>query len=137
MSGYCKYPYMGLSCAPMTPPINLYEIVMACLATKSIPQRTVAAGSGVPFSTVCKIAQGCVKEPSVHSIQRLYDYFRRAMPHEQMMQIVQAVGIGADQVSVHGVVSVPPPTLNVGAGLQENSGVNTPFASESGNREAA
>lgn len=58
-------------------PINLYEYVMARLDEKSIPQRAVAAGSGVPFSTVSKIAQRSVKEPSVHTIQRIYDYFQR------------------------------------------------------------
>lgn len=48
---------------------------MARLSEKQIPQRRIAAESGVPFSTVCKIAQGAVREPSVHSIQKLYDYF--------------------------------------------------------------
>lgn len=60
---------------------------MACLRAKNIPQRQVARESGVPFSTVSKIAQGSVKEPSVHTVQRLYDYFngkdesRRASDH--------------------------------------------------------
>lgn len=55
---------------------NIYDFVMAHLRARAIPQRTVANESGVPFSTVCKIAQGAVKEPSVHTVQRLYDYFR-------------------------------------------------------------
>ena len=55
---------------------NIYDFVMARLKARSIPQRTVANESGVPFSTVCKIAQGAVKEPSVHTVQRLYDYFK-------------------------------------------------------------
>lgn len=59
----------------MTRPINLYEFVMARLDEKSIPQRRVSADSGVPFSTVSKIAQRSVTEPSVHTVQRLYDYF--------------------------------------------------------------
>ena len=53
----------------------LYDFVMTHLREKRIPQRIVAAGSGVPFSTVCKIAQRSVKEPSVHTIQKLADYF--------------------------------------------------------------
>lgn len=59
----------------MNTPINLYEFVMSHLRAKRIPQRQIAEESGVPFSTVCKIAQGRVTEPSVHTIQRLADYF--------------------------------------------------------------
>lgn len=59
----------------MTSQINIYDFVMARLSEKQIPQKRIAAESGVPFSTVCKIAQGAVREPSVHSIQKLYDYF--------------------------------------------------------------
>lgn len=55
---------------------NLYDFVMARLRAKQIPQRQVARESGVPFSTVSKIAQGAVKEPSVHTVQRLFDYFK-------------------------------------------------------------
>lgn len=53
---------------------------MARFAEKRIPQRTIARESGVPFSTVCKIAQGSVKEPSVHTVQRLFDYFQSKQP---------------------------------------------------------
>jgi predicted transcriptional regulator len=55
--------------------INIYSVVMACLRARRIPQKEVAAHSGVPFSTVAKIAQGDVQAPSVHTVQRLYDYF--------------------------------------------------------------
>lgn len=48
---------------------------MRHLRAKRIPQRRIATESGVPFSTVCKIAQGSVKDPSVHTVQRLADYF--------------------------------------------------------------
>lgn len=61
---------------------SLYDFVMAELRAKRIPQRRIASESGVPFSTVCKIAQGSVKEPSVHTIQRLADYFR-ASPQKE------------------------------------------------------
>jgi hypothetical protein len=61
--------------ARMTAPLNLYDYVMACFRARAIPQRTVAAESGVPFSTVAKIAQGSVADPSVHNVQKLADYF--------------------------------------------------------------
>ncbi len=56
---------------------SLYDFVMSRLRAKDVPQRQIARESGVPFSTVCKVAQGSVKEPSVHTIQRLADFFRR------------------------------------------------------------
>lgn len=59
----------------MDAPIKIYDVVMAQFAARRIPQRQVALESGVPFSTVSKVAQGAVREPSVHTIQRLYDYF--------------------------------------------------------------
>lgn len=59
----------------MNAPLNLYAFVMGCLKARSIPQRRVALESGVPFSTVAKIAQGSVTDPSVHTVQKLADYF--------------------------------------------------------------
>ena len=53
----------------------MYDFVMAQLRSRRVPQRKVALDSGVPFSTLTKIAQGQIKEPSVHSIQKLADYF--------------------------------------------------------------
>lgn len=50
---------------------------MTHLRAKRIPQRQIARESGVPFSTVCKIAQGDVTDPSIHTVQKLYDYFIR------------------------------------------------------------
>lgn len=37
----------------------------------------VAEGSGVPISTLRKIAQGQIVDPSVGKIQALHDYFKR------------------------------------------------------------
>lgn len=54
---------------------KLYDAVMANLRAKRIPQRRIAAGSGVPFSTLTKIAQGQIKAPSVHHIQAIHDFF--------------------------------------------------------------
>lgn len=61
--------------ASMDTQTNLYQTVMACLASRAITQKQIAAESGVPFSTVTKIAQGTVSDPSVHTVQKLYDYF--------------------------------------------------------------
>lgn len=61
----------------MDSPINLYAYVMSCLRARTIAQRVVATESGVPYSTVTKIAQGSVTDPSVHTIQKLADYFVR------------------------------------------------------------
>jgi hypothetical protein len=36
--------------------------------------RVIAGASGVPYSTLCKIAQGHISSPSVHTIQLLHDY---------------------------------------------------------------
>jgi len=54
---------------------KIYDVVMAHLRAKRIKQREVAAGSGVPFSTLAKIAQGQIAAPNVHHVQALYDYF--------------------------------------------------------------
>lgn len=35
----------------------------------------VARGSGVPYHTLTKFAQGQVKDPRISTIQRLLDYF--------------------------------------------------------------
>lgn len=60
----------------MTTSLKIYDYVIAQLDAKRIPQRQVATESGVPFSTVCKIAQRAVTDPSVHKVQKLYDYFQ-------------------------------------------------------------
>lgn len=53
----------------------MYDYVMARLDARCITQREVAEGSGVPFSTLTKIAQRSIKAPSVHHVQALYDFF--------------------------------------------------------------
>lgn len=67
----------GYKIPRMATPIDLYAYVMAFLDSRAIPQRRVAAGAGVPFSTVAKIAQRVVTDPSVHTVQKLADYFAR------------------------------------------------------------
>jgi transcriptional regulator with XRE-family HTH domain len=54
---------------------TLYDFVLAHLQAKRIPQRQIALGSGVPFSTICKIAQGSVVNPRIQTMQALADYF--------------------------------------------------------------
>lgn len=67
----------------------MYSVVMRHLRAKRVPQRTVAAASGVPFSTLTKIAQGQIKSPSVHHVQALHDYFVKSSanaatePHQE------------------------------------------------------
>ena len=59
----------------MNPSINIFEYVLRCLRARRVPQKVVAKSSGVPFSTVAKIAQGAVADPSVNTVQKLYQYF--------------------------------------------------------------
>jgi transcriptional regulator with XRE-family HTH domain len=64
----------------MDPHINFYDVVLGHLRRKKIPQKVVARDSGVPFSTVAKIAQVSITNPSVHTVQKLYDYFSKVFP---------------------------------------------------------
>lgn len=68
---------MGIVSPPMDTSTKLYDQVMVYLRAKRIPQRRVALGSGVPFSTLTKIAQGQIKAPSVHHIQAIHDFFEK------------------------------------------------------------
>lgn len=75
----------------MNTQLPIYDFVMANLRARRIPQRRVAVESGVPFSTLTKIAQGQTKHPSVHSIQALADYFQKLgadntvpQPHQEV-----------------------------------------------------
>lgn len=53
----------------------IYDYVMRHLDAKRQHRKVVAQGSGVPYSTVCKVAQREVLDPSVHTVQKLRDYF--------------------------------------------------------------
>ena len=61
----------------MTQKPSMYDAVMVRLRERSISQRAIAEGSGVPFSTVCKIVQGRTKAPSVHHVQSIYNFFEK------------------------------------------------------------
>ncbi|HLA34302.1 MAG TPA: hypothetical protein VJ001_05475 [Rhodocyclaceae bacterium] len=57
--------------------IKLYDFVMGRLRDGRVTRFNIAVGSGVPYATVVKIAQGSVKSPSVHTIQKLADFFEK------------------------------------------------------------
>lgn len=50
---------------------------MRSLRAKRVTQKQVAAGSGVPLSTVTNIAQGLVTNPRINTLQALADFFER------------------------------------------------------------
>lgn len=60
----------------MNPDEKIYDYVMRCLDAKTVTQRDVAVGSGVPYSTLIKIAQRQVTDPAVSTIQKIADFFR-------------------------------------------------------------
>lgn len=72
--------------SPIMNESNLYDYVMRCLTTLRYTRKEVAEGSGVPFSTVCKVAQRSVREPSVHTVQAMADFFRRELDKQASEQ---------------------------------------------------
>ena len=50
--------------------------VLASLNEAKGSWREISDASGVPYSTLCKIAQGSIENPGVAHIQSLFDYFR-------------------------------------------------------------
>lgn len=89
---------MAISFQAMHIPTQIYEFVMAHLRAKTIPQRQVARESGVPFSTLSKIAQGSVKDPGVHTVQRLANYFA-SQPNGPKASAMPVVSGHSDQKS--------------------------------------
>jgi len=55
---------------------SLYDLVMRELEAARGSWPTVAQGSGVPFSTVVKIARREIKDPGISHIEKLARYFR-------------------------------------------------------------
>lgn len=55
----------------------MYGYVLARLETTEATYAEIAKGSGVPLSTVTRIARQDTKDPSVHVIERLNRYFRQ------------------------------------------------------------
>lgn len=52
---------------------SIYASVLEMLAARKGEWPVIAKAAGVPYSTLCKIAQGHIESPSVHIVQKLYD----------------------------------------------------------------
>jgi hypothetical protein len=55
---------------------SIYDYVIGRLEAQQSNWKLVAAGSGVPYSTVYKIGKRIVKDPGVSHIEKLAKYFR-------------------------------------------------------------
>ncbi len=53
---------------------SMLETVIAALDARKGEWREIADASGVPYSTLCKIAQGVIPNPGVLGVQALYDF---------------------------------------------------------------
>ena len=53
---------------------SMYDTVRELLEARKGDWRQISEGSKVPYSTLCKIAQGHIESPSVHTVQALFDY---------------------------------------------------------------
>jgi hypothetical protein len=53
---------------------NVLALVVAGLAARKGQWRDIAEGTGVPYDTVTKIAQGKTENPKIQSLQPLYDW---------------------------------------------------------------
>lgn len=62
----------------MNQPTFLASVLARLSAVRSPDLPRVAEGSGVPESTVRKLRYGEVKNPRVHTVQALHDYFEGA-----------------------------------------------------------
>ena len=56
----------------------IYAAVLEMLDARKGEWRDIARDSGVPYSTLCKIAQGHIPSPSVHTIQSLHDFLTQS-----------------------------------------------------------
>lgn len=56
---------------------SLLEYVLRRLAETKGQHKTIAAASGVPYSTLTKIVQGVIGNPGINHIQALADYFQK------------------------------------------------------------
>jgi predicted transcriptional regulator len=57
---------------------DILPFVLSELEKRRNTWPVVARESGVPYSTIAKIAQGQIKDPKVGKVQRLANYFRSA-----------------------------------------------------------
>lgn len=70
-------PKYGLKMQRMNQPTFLASVLARLSAVRFPDLPRVAEGSGVPESTVRKLRYGEVKNPRVHTVQALHDYFER------------------------------------------------------------
>jgi predicted transcriptional regulator len=60
---------------------SIYDYVMRRLEADKSNWKAVAAGSGVPYSTLYKIGERIVKDPGVSHIEKLAKWYREKPRH--------------------------------------------------------
>ena len=60
---------------PAMKQVPLLAYVTRQLAKRHGEWPAIAEATGVPYSTICKVAQGVHADPRVSTVQRLADYF--------------------------------------------------------------
>jgi hypothetical protein len=60
---------------------SIYDFVIGRLEAEQASWKVVAAGAGVPYSTVYKIGKRIVKDPGVSHIEKLAKFFRDNPQH--------------------------------------------------------
>jgi len=83
----------------MNEPTFLSSVLARLSAVRFPDLPAVAAGSGVPESTVRKLRYGEVKNPRVHTVQALHDYFERT-EDPALARADAAVGASAVETGV-------------------------------------
>ena len=53
---------------------DLFETTKQLLAEASEPRHLISKHSGVGYEWLAKFAQGRMKDPGVHKVQKLHDY---------------------------------------------------------------
>lgn len=61
----------------------MYDYVMGKLAASDESLREIATASGIPYSTLTRIARRDTRDPSVHHIEGLYRYFAQQEPRSE------------------------------------------------------
>lgn len=56
---------------------SLYEHTVDLLNKRKGDWPSISKATGIPYSTICKIAQGHHRNPSVHSIQTIHDCLKQ------------------------------------------------------------
>lgn len=56
---------------------TLYDDTIALLKSTRLSRREIAAGAGLGFDWLNKLAQGHIEDPGIKRIQRLHDFLSR------------------------------------------------------------